>query len=124
MNIKRLLSSWQGWVGGVIATLIYFIFPSVSRIIDPTSQGFAPVFGVVLLQALATAAIFYYTMIAIAWAGWQMAFKSLDRIYDDKIEELYRRLPAWFTVLMIQLSFVFMVLCWMWAIKISFMLLS
>lgn len=124
MNLRRLFSSWQGWAAGVIAIAVYFSFPAIGRFIDPTSPGFAPAFGIALVQLLATAAVFYFSLVAMAWAGWQIAFKSLDRLYDGEIASLYRKLPPWFSVLMIQLSFVFMTLCWMWALNVAFRILS
>lgn len=124
MNLRRALSSWQGWLAGLIAIAIYFTFPLVGRIIDPTFQGIVPVFGVAVIHLIALASLLYFTMIAMTWAGWQIAFKSLDKLYDGRIGELYNRLPPWFSVLMIQLSFVFMVACWIWAMSMAIRLIS
>lgn len=123
--MKRILSSWQGWAGAVVAAVIYFALPGIlRRSLDPTAGEFPPAFNAGFLQLFGLAAMVYFLSAAIIWAWWQIAFRSLDRLYDGRIDDLNKRLPPWLAVLMIQGSFVFAAAGWAWALGVAFRLIG
>lgn len=122
--LRRFISSWQGAAAGLVALVIYFSLPSLYQSFDLTAGSIPPAFGAGLIHFIGVAALIYFSGIWLIWAGWQIAFKSLDRLYDGDIEKLYRQIPPWLAVLMIQGSFVFMALFWMWAMRMAWKIVS
>jgi len=76
--MKRILSSWQGLTSGVLALTVYLFLPPVLRWYDPTAGAFDAGY----LQWLGLGVVLFFAMIFFGWVGFQIAFRSLDRMFD------------------------------------------
>ncbi len=80
--IKRVISSWQGLAAGAVALGVYLALPACLRRIDPG----AGVFDAGFLQWVGLATVLYFAGIFVAWLGWQIAWRSLDRAADRALD--------------------------------------
>lgn len=106
--MKRLFSSWQGLAAGAIAILIWFLSPLLIRAIDPSAGSD----DAGQLQWILFAACQFFAGIFVVWAGWQIAFRSMDAWADKYLRSAFENLPEPFKLLMVQASFVVMLIYW------------
>ena len=86
------------------------------RYIDPTSGTFDAGF----LQWVILGTVVYLWGVFMVWVGWQIAFKSLDRLIDKKgeLDRIFKSLPPTQQYYIIQGTFIFMVVFWLLALKL------
>lgn len=118
-KLKKILSSWQGFAAGLAALGIYVLTPTFLRYLDPTAGAF----DAGILQVISLAMLIFYLGIFTTWTGWQLAFKSLDKEVDERLEQWFDSLPNWVKYLTVQLTFVLMMLFWVVCVGVTILLI-
>jgi hypothetical protein len=107
--VRRLISSWQGLAAGAVALGIYLWLPAYIHRIDPT----AGIFDAGFLQWIGLATVIYFTGIFVAWLGWQVAWRSVDRAADASIDDWFADFPLRHRWLLAQGAFLLMLGYWL-----------
>ena len=107
--VRRLISSWQGLAAGAVALGIYLWLPVFIRRIDPA----AGLFDAGFLQWIGLATVIYFAGIFVAWLGWQVAWRSLDRAADASIDEWFADFRPRHRWLLAQGTFLLMLGYWL-----------
>ena len=84
---RRILSSWQGLAAGVLAVAVFLIAPFLIRKVDPTAGMFDGGF----LQWVALAVVVNFLGVFVAWVGWQIAFRSMDKWADENLLQVWEK---------------------------------
>ncbi len=116
--LRRLVSCWQGLAAGAVALGIYLWLPVAIRRIDPT----AGVFDAGFLQWIGLATVIYFAGIFVGWAGWQIAWRSVDRAADAALSEWFEDFAPRHRWLLAQGTFALMLGYWLfclWAIPLK-----
>lgn len=112
--MKRLLSSWQGLLAGILAVILYVISPGLIRWQYPT----AGTYDGGELQWILLATVVYLWGIFVSWIGWQIAFRSLDYAADKQLNIWFGQLSPVKKWLAVQVTFTVMWIAWFVALKL------
>lgn len=112
--MKRLLSSWQGLFAGVLAVALYVISPDIIRWQYPT----AGTYDGGELQWILLATVVYLWGVFLAWVGWQIAFRSIDRAADKQLDSWFENLSPAFKWIAVQVTFTIMWIAWFVSLKL------
>jgi hypothetical protein len=86
--LRRILSSWQGLIAGLVAVSLYLALPVFIRVYDPT----AGIFDAGYLQWIGLATVLSCWSVFVAWVTWQIAFRSVDRAADERLSQWFEAL--------------------------------
>ena len=114
--MKRLLSSWQGFLGGVLGVVLFFNSPWMIRLYDPSAGQADGGF----LHKLVSATVLYLFMIFLSWVGFQISFPSMDKWADKNIGEAFDGMPNHVKFLYTQTGFIVMLLTFILCLIIVF----
>jgi hypothetical protein len=119
-TLRRIFSSFRGFLAGVVALGIYLILPELIRIYDPT----AGTFDAGYLQWIGLATFLTFWSGFVGWVLWQLIFSSLDKDSSNRDDE-WGNLRLWFDVMppeqkwrMVQLSFLICVAIFLICLKL------
>jgi hypothetical protein len=93
-SLRRLFSSFHGFLAGVVALGIYLLLPYVIRLYDPS----AGLFDAGYLQWVGLATFLTFWTGFVAWLLWQLIFSSLDKATANAQNE-WGNLQLWFDCL-------------------------
>lgn len=108
MNFRRIVSSWQGLVAGLVALAMFLISPVLLRLYDPT----AGLWDAGVLQWLVLATVAFCWGVFIAWVGWQIAFPSTDKAADEHLSAWFDEMSPWARWVAVQATFVALLALW------------
>jgi hypothetical protein len=112
--IKRTISSWQGFAAGAVALGVYLWLPSYILRIDPT----AGIYDAGFLQWIGLSVVLFFLGIFVTWAGWQIAWRSLDEAADRYLAVWFEDFKPRHRWILAQGTFLLMLAYWVVCLKI------
>lgn len=90
-TLRRLFSSWHGFLAGLLALCVYLVLPPLVRSYDPTAGVFDA--GYLVWVGLATFLALWSGF--VGWVLFQLFFASLDKASASDEDE-WGNLRTWF----------------------------
>jgi len=107
-KLKRILSSWQGWLAFVVALAAFLVSPTLIRAVDPT----AGVFDGGIVQFLVLGVVAAALGVGVIWALWQIAFPTTDKAADEGLARWFSEMSSTSKWWAVQGTFLAMLAYW------------